>query len=163
VVGWGWWRDRVPAYDLERPNLPPVGAEGGPRTQQELDAKLDSLAAVVNAQQPDVLALQEVGEPQQLAALQQRCPTLGHSPLSSQPDGRGIRVAYLSRLSLQSPVPIHAFPAGLAPVQVGDPPAGGGPPPTLSTMGRGALQATVDADGHQVSGGQLHPRRHLAA
>jgi hypothetical protein len=48
-----------------------VGAEGGARPQQGFDAKLAAPAAVVDAQQPDVLALQEVGEPEQLAALHQ--------------------------------------------------------------------------------------------
>jgi hypothetical protein len=46
---------RLMTWNVE--NLLAVGAEGGPGTQQELDAKLDSLAAVINAQQPDVLAL----------------------------------------------------------------------------------------------------------
>jgi hypothetical protein len=56
-------------------------------------------------------------------------------------------VAFLSHLPLQDPVQLHPFPQGLAPVQVGDPPAGSTAPPSLDHMGRGALQVTVTADG----------------
>lgn len=134
-------------------NLLPVGSKGGPPTQQALDAKLASLAAVIDAQQPDVLALQEVGPPEMLQLLQQRLPhQLPHAEVSAHPDTRGIRVAFLSRLPLRDPVQLHQFPAGLAPVQVGDPPADhAGPPPTVDHMGRGALQVTVSADGQDLT------------
>jgi len=134
-------------------NLLPVGSKGGPPTQAALDAKLASLAQVIDAQQPDVLALQEVGPPQMLEPLQERLThKLPHREVSAHPDGRGIRVAVLSRLPLQDPVQAHQFPAGLAPVQVGDPPTGStGPPPTLDHMGRGALQVTVTADGQDLT------------
>jgi endonuclease/exonuclease/phosphatase family metal-dependent hydrolase len=49
-------------------NLLPVGDKDGPPTQAALDAKLASLAQVIDAQQPDVLALQEVGPPPDPAA-----------------------------------------------------------------------------------------------
>ena len=48
-------------------NLFPVGHTDGPATQQEYDDKLAGLAEVINAVQPDVLALQEVGPEQVLA------------------------------------------------------------------------------------------------
>jgi endonuclease/exonuclease/phosphatase family metal-dependent hydrolase len=134
-------------------NLLPVGSTDGPPTQAAMDAKLASLAAVIDAQQPDVLALQEVGPPEVLEPLQALLGhKLPHREVSAHPDHRGIRVALLSRLPLTDPVQVHPFPAGLAPVQVGDPPAGSSaPPPTLDHMGRGALQATVTAHGHQVT------------
>jgi exonuclease III len=47
-------------------NLFAAGTEDGPPTQDAFDAKLASLAAVIDAQQPDVLALQEVGPPEVL-------------------------------------------------------------------------------------------------
>jgi hypothetical protein len=88
-----------------------------------LDAKLASLAEVIDAHRPDVLALQEVGPPEVLAQLQQRLThQLPHRELSAHPDRRGIRVAICSHLPLHQPLQLHRFPAGLAPVQVGDPP-----------------------------------------
>jgi hypothetical protein len=116
-------------------NLLPVGTKDGPPTQAALDAKLGSLAQVIDAQQPDVLALQEVGPPQMLQQLQERLThKLAHQQISEHSDRRQIRVAFLGRLPLQDPVQLHPFPAGLAPVQVGDPPADQAVPPTLDHM-----------------------------
>jgi hypothetical protein len=133
-------------------NLLPVGTKDGPPTQAALDAKLASLAQVIDTQQPDVLALQEIGPPQMLEQLQQRLThKLPHLEISEHPDRHQIRVAFLSRLPLQDPVQLHPFPQGLAPVQVGDPPPGStAPPPTLDHMGRGGLQFTVTADGQDL-------------
>jgi endonuclease/exonuclease/phosphatase family metal-dependent hydrolase len=106
---------------------------------------------VIDAQQPDVLALQEVGPPQMLQQLQERLTQkLPNAEVSAHPDHRQIRVAFLSHLPLQDPVQLHPFPQGLAPVQVGDPPAGSTAPPSLDHMGRGALQVTVTADGQDL-------------
>jgi hypothetical protein len=61
-------------------------------------------------------------------------------------------VAICSRLPLQQPVQPHEFPAGLAPVQVGDPPTDpSGPAVIQAHMGRSALQATVTAQGHAIT------------
>jgi hypothetical protein len=38
-----------------------VGGEAGPATQADLAAKIESLRAVIDAQRPDVAALQELG------------------------------------------------------------------------------------------------------
>jgi endonuclease/exonuclease/phosphatase family metal-dependent hydrolase len=131
-------------------NLLPVGSQDGPPTQAAMDAKLASLAAVIDVHQPDVLALQEVGPAEVLEPLQLLTHKLPHREVSTHDDHRRIRVALLSRLPLKDPVQLHAFPAGLAPVQVGDPPAGRASPPTQAHMGRGALQAAV-AIGDQVT------------
>ncbi|HEX6673579.1 MAG TPA: endonuclease/exonuclease/phosphatase family protein [Actinomycetes bacterium] len=134
-------------------NLLPVGSESGPPTAEAMDAKLASLVAVIDAQQPDVLALQEVGPRPVLEPLQALLShPLTHLAVSDNPDGRGIRVALLSRLPVQDLVQLHQFPKGLASVQVGDPPAAAAAqPPRQDHMGRGALQATVTVDGHQVT------------
>ena len=125
-------------------NLLAVGADGGPRTQAELDAKLASLAQVIDAQQPDVLVL--------AALAQQLGHQLPHTEVSAHPNTRGIRVAFLGRLPLTSPVQLRPFPAALAPVQAADPPAtGGGPPPTAGQLGRGAVQVTVTTNGQQLT------------
>lgn len=61
-------------------------------------------------------------------------------------------MAFLSRLPLQAPVQLHPYLAGLAPVQAGDPPGDPSTPlPTRADMGRGALQVTVTADGHDLT------------
>jgi hypothetical protein len=74
-------------------NLFAAGSEDGPPDQAAFDAKLRSLAEVLDAQQPDVAALQELGPPEVLAQLQQRLGhQLPHQQLSEHPDGRGIRV-----------------------------------------------------------------------
>jgi endonuclease/exonuclease/phosphatase family metal-dependent hydrolase len=133
-------------------NLLRVGDPEGPATQAELEAKLVSLAQVIDAQQPDLLALQEVGHPDVLAALQQQLShQLPHRLASAHPDQREIRVAMLSRLPLQQPIQVHPLATGLAPIQAGDPPANPSKPlPILDHLGRGALQATVSVDGHNV-------------
>jgi hypothetical protein len=73
-------------------NLFAAGSEDGPATQEAFDAKLASLAEVLDAQRPDVAALQELGPPEVLAQLQDRLThELPHQQLSVHPDGRGIR------------------------------------------------------------------------
>ena len=134
-------------------NLFPAGTKDGPPTQQALDAKLASLAEVLDAQRPDVAALQELGSPEVLAQLQQRLGhQLPHQQLSAHPDGHGIRVGFLSRLDLEAPVQLHPLAVGLSPVQVGDDDQDPATPlPTTGTMGRGALQVTVTAHGHRLT------------
>jgi hypothetical protein len=88
-----------------------------------------------------------------LAQLQQRLgQQLPHQQLSAHPDGRGIRVGFLSRLPLETPVQLHPLAVGLSPVQVGDDDQDPATPlPTTGTMGRGALQVTVTAHGHPLT------------
>ena len=66
---------RVMTWNVE--NLFDVGDEDGPKTQAQFAAKIESLRAVIDAQQPHVLALQEVGSESALgklqAALEHRC------------------------------------------------------------------------------------------
>jgi endonuclease/exonuclease/phosphatase family metal-dependent hydrolase len=130
-----------------------AGSPDGPPTQVAFDAKLASLAEVLDSQHPDVAALQELGPSEVLAQLQEQLNhQLPHQQLSAHPDGRGIRVGFLSRLPLQAPVQLHPLAGGLAPVQVGDddedPTT---PPPATGTMGRGTLQVTVSAHGHALT------------
>lgn len=134
-------------------NLFAAGTEDGPPTPEAFDAKLASLAEVLDAQRPDVAALQELGPPEVLAQLQDRLAhQLPHQQLSAHPDGRGIRVGFLSRLPFQAPVQLHPLAVGLAPVQVGDDDQNPATPPAATTtMGRGALQVTVTAHGHPIT------------
>ena len=77
-------------------NLFPVGHPDGPATQQEYDDKVADLAEVINAVEPDVLALQEVGPKHVLADLDAACSIDFDNRLVGSPDGRGIRVALVS-------------------------------------------------------------------
>ena len=101
-------------------NLFPPGTPDGPATEEEYEAKLAALAGVIDDVGPDVLALQEVGDPSVLADLDDACVTpLGHRAVGV-PDDRGIRVALLSGRKLSNHQDIRTFPAGLVPIQVAD-------------------------------------------
>jgi endonuclease/exonuclease/phosphatase family metal-dependent hydrolase len=139
---------RVMTWNVE--NLFDVGAEAGPDTQAQLAAKIESLRAVIDEQQPHVLALQEVGSESALAklqaALQLPMPHLALAP----PDDRGIRVAFISRRVLHDVTEVRLFPEGLLPVQAGDDPPGPDGPRLMNQMGRAALQVTVRASNRDV-------------
>lgn len=53
-------------------NLFPPGSAFGPDTQAIYDEKLDGLAAVINAEAPHALGLQEIGDPDALDDLEPR-------------------------------------------------------------------------------------------
>ena len=57
----------VGTWNLE--NLYRPGGQFGPRTQAAYEAKLATLAATITLLAPDVLAVQEVGQPEALADL----------------------------------------------------------------------------------------------
>jgi len=133
-------------------NLFLAGAEDGPETQAEFDAKIASLKTVIDAQAPDVLALQEVGPLEALAALQGALThALPHTAISDRPDGRGIRVAVLSRLEITSTVQLLDLPPGLIPPQVEDIDLGHPGAAQMDSLKRGALEVTVDAAGGPVT------------
>ena len=136
-------------------NLFPPGTPDGPATEEEYSAKLAGLAGVIDDVGPDVLALQEVGDPSVLADLDDACVTpLGHRAVGV-PDDRGIRVALLSGRKLSNHRDIRTFPTGLVPIQVAD--VGVDDPLTTTnealstTAGRGILSATVRAGGERVT------------
>ncbi len=124
-------------------NLFRPGAAFGPKSQAVYQAKLQGLASTINDQAPDVLALQEIGDPNALDDLANAVGGTWHPRLSDKPDGRGIRVAWLSRRSITTSEDVKVFPAPLRPVQADDDGA------TQDAMGRGAVAITVDADSGQ--------------
>lgn len=127
-------------------NLFPPGAPSGPVDQQVYQGKLTALASTIHNAAPDLLAVQEVGDPAAMADLVARLDGDWHTALSSLPDGRGIRVGFLSRLPLQPLADLADLPAELAPLQAND--SG-----TVTTrMGRGALAVRVrTASGTELS------------
>ncbi len=116
----------------------------GPRDQQVYEAKLVQLSRVIDEVEPDVLAVQEVGGPEELEDLAEQLDGNWHVETSEFPDGRGIRVGFLSRLALAEVEHVRGFPEGLAAVQVND------DGDTLAEMGRGALRVRVSAEGRDV-------------
>jgi predicted extracellular nuclease len=125
---------RIGTWNLE--NFFRPGGPAGPTTQDAYDAKLSALAQTITELAPDVLAVQEVGEP---AALQDLADKLaGYAHLATaDPDERGIRVGFLSKLELRDTHQVTTFPAPLRPIQVDD------TVDAVDAMGRPALVSTV--------------------
>ncbi len=132
----------VATWNLE--NLFRPGSDDGPGDEQTYEAKLTELARVIGEIAPDVLAVQEVGDPEALEDLRERLDGDWHAETSEFPDGRGIRVGFLSRLELAEVDQVREFPERLAPVQVDDEGA------TVAQIGRGGLRARVSAEGMDV-------------
>ncbi|MGY1694607.1 endonuclease/exonuclease/phosphatase family protein [Geodermatophilus sp. SYSU D00814] len=129
---------RIGTWNLE--NLFPPGTPGGPTTGQAYQAKLAALAETIAALDPDVLAVQEVGDPSALDDLAKAVGGYPHTA-TADPDGRGIRVGFLSKLPLLDVQQNAAFPPPLRPIQVDDTPAATG------AMSRPALVAAVTTPG----------------
>lgn len=124
---------RLGTWNLENLFMP--GGDG-PTGQAEYDAKLAGLAATIIELAPDVLAVQEVGDPEALDDLVERLPGSWTTALAD-PDPRGIRVGFLSRVDLAHVEQFADFPVELGGIQVDD--AGA----RIEQMGRPALQARV--------------------
>jgi endonuclease/exonuclease/phosphatase family metal-dependent hydrolase len=126
---------RIGTWNVENFARPGV-LDGGPTTDAAYDAKLVSLADTITALGPDVLAVQEVGDPAALQDLANKLAGYAHLA-TADPDGRGIRVGFLSKLELTGVRQVATFPAKLHPIQVDDTAA------TEGAMGRPALVARV--------------------
>jgi endonuclease/exonuclease/phosphatase family metal-dependent hydrolase len=133
---------RIGTWNLE--NLFRPGGPAGPTTDAAYTAKLNALAATITGLAPDVLAVQEVGDPAALGDLADTLDGAYPHHATADPDGRGIRVGYLSRLPLTDLRQVSAFPDGLRPIQVDDTDT------DTSTMGRAALIARVDINNRPV-------------
>ncbi len=131
---------KVMTWNLE--NLYPPGTRYGPPSVEEYQQKLDSLAVLITFLDPDVLAVQEVGSAEALQdlvdLLEGRYP---NSILSTHPDGRGIRVGFLSKFSIDEIEEIPDFlAAGLPQVPGLD---SHGNLVEITKMGRGALRIQI--------------------
>lgn len=133
----------VGTWNLE--NLFRPESIGGTDDVQVYEQKLAELARTIEQINVDVLAVEEVGDAQALEDLRRRLPGTWHAETSTFFDPRRtIRVGFLSRLALHDIEQVHAFPPGLAPVQVGD------NDEMTNTMGRGALRVRVQSAGHDI-------------
>ena len=90
---------------------------------------------------PDVLAVQEVGDPAALDDLTERVGGSWHVALSEQPDERGIRVGFMSRAAARGRRQRSgASPSAWRPCSVED------DGETTAEMGRGGLAVRVGGD-----------------
>jgi endonuclease/exonuclease/phosphatase family metal-dependent hydrolase len=99
---------KVMTWNVE--NLFQAGTDAGPTTEADYQAKLTTLADTITKLNPDILAVQEIGSPEAFQDLMNKLGAaypFGH--LSKEPDGRGIRVGFLSKLKLHSPTDIVTF------------------------------------------------------
>jgi endonuclease/exonuclease/phosphatase family metal-dependent hydrolase len=127
-------------WNVENLFRPPLGA--AEEDVERYERKLRLLARVIGELSPDVVALQEVGGEEPLQDLQEALGnTYSNRAISAFPDGRGIRVAFLSRLAIQMRTDLADFPAGPA-LEVRELTATG-EPRLVSRMGRGALRIRV--------------------
>jgi endonuclease/exonuclease/phosphatase family metal-dependent hydrolase len=125
----------IATWNLENLFLP--GSDSGPPDQATYDRKLRSLAELIDRIDPDVLAVQEVGDEQAFEDLLSRLAGEWQARLSPDADDRGIRVGFLSKLAFEDLERIRAFPAGTDPVRLEDDGT------TTTQMGRGALRVRV--------------------
>lgn len=142
----------IATWNLE--NLFRPGDDATPESAAAYQSKLKALVATITELAPDVLAVQEVGDPTAVADLAARLDGTWHTALAN-PDGRGIRVGMLSRLPLSGIEQVVNFPAGLRPVQVDD------TAKTMNEMGRPALRVRVEAGGTSVDVVSCHLKSKL--
>ncbi|ETK37334.1 endonuclease/exonuclease/phosphatase family protein [Microbispora sp. ATCC PTA-5024] len=126
----------VGTWNLE--NLYRPGGEYGPRDMAAYEAKLKALSTTITQIAPDVLGVEEVGDPEALNDLAALLDGDWHVALSAHPDVRGIRVGVLSRLPVTVLEDVSGFPPPLGPIQADD--HGG----TESATGRGVLAVRVE-------------------
>jgi endonuclease/exonuclease/phosphatase family metal-dependent hydrolase len=139
---------KVMTWNVENLFLP--GSASGAETTAEYAAKLQSLSKVILAIEPDVLGLQEIGDLEALAALQERLDgRYPHEYISQSPDRRGIRVGFLSKFPIAQSEEITTFPAdGLSKI-VGHNAAD---TTEITAMSRGAVRIAIELQ----SGRRIH-------
>lgn len=139
----------VMTWNVENLFLP--SHQSGPDTQAAFQRKIESLATVIDQAQPHILALQEVGPNGVLDHLQAALLHKMPHAIEGQPDGRGIRVAFLSTVPFQSSRHLRPFPDLIFPIQAKDPifdhPNTLPNESLITMMGRGGLEMSVSLDG----------------
>lgn len=127
-------------WNVENLFHPDSGSE--PTADETYTQKLSSLANVILALDPDVLALQEVGGEAPFTDLINVLEgRYLHSALSQHPDRRGIRVGFLSKLAIEVSDEVVDFPPTGLPAVPGVDEKGNLDEATK--MGRGALRIVV--------------------
>jgi endonuclease/exonuclease/phosphatase family metal-dependent hydrolase len=134
----------IGTWNLE--NLFRPGGKFGPSDEMTYRAKLSALAATINTTKPDILGVQEVGEPEALADLVEILDGDWHVELSKHFEAdHPIRVGVLSRRPLQVIQDAADFPDRVGSLQVDD------SPQRSHQMCRGSLAVGVElASGQQL-------------
>nr|WSY55722.1 endonuclease/exonuclease/phosphatase family protein [Streptomyces sp. NBC_00886] len=140
-------------WNLE--NLFRPGGPSGPRDKATYETKLASLAAVITELDPVLLGVQEVGEPEALRDLAGLLGSGWTVATSRFPDGRGIRVGFLSRRPFEVLADTDTFPPKLRPVQSDD--SGAEEP----AAGRGFLAVEVATDSGPLTVAVAHLKSKL--
>jgi endonuclease/exonuclease/phosphatase family metal-dependent hydrolase len=137
----------VATWNLENLFRPEPTAPAAERTAYQ--AKLDLLGGVVRRLALDVVAVQEVGGQEELDDLAAAAgPDYAHRAVSAFPDGRGIRVGFLSRLPIEEQEDVVDFPPLPAFALSAADAAGQAVP--VTRLGRGALRVRVRVGGTPV-------------
>ncbi|MGL5824558.1 MAG: endonuclease/exonuclease/phosphatase family protein, partial [Nocardioides sp.] len=132
---------RIGTWNLE--NLFRPGGPSGPAGDGVYRDKLDSLAATIAELNPDVLAVQEVGDTDALDDLAERIGGRWFTYLANG-DSRGIAVGYLSRRELTNIEQVAEFPSEFTAIQGDDTSAG------ITRMPRPALAAELNTEGRRI-------------
>jgi endonuclease/exonuclease/phosphatase family metal-dependent hydrolase len=132
---------KVMTWNVE--NLFKVGNQYGPPSKVIYEHKMMHLATTILGIRPDVLAVQEIGDPEVFADLQGRLNGYySYTRLAEHHDDRGIRVGFLSHLPFNGDViELFEFPDE----SMRDVDNSQGEP--IQTMGRGAVKVTVEISG----------------
>lgn len=130
---------RIATFNLKDFFLPREDSE-----RRVVKAKVANVAESLRRAAADVVALQEVGQPEMLARLLSEIPDLGYGePIVGTEDKRGIRCAILSRLAVQWSQ-VHATRALPFPRFYETDPE---PYPSRIMLRRGVVHARVEATG----------------
>ncbi len=134
---------KVATWNVENLLLPDPKKEQ--QGQEEYQAKLDYLTKVIQRINPHVIALQEIGGDKPLNDLRAKLRrTHPYRKMSSYPDKRGIRVAFLSQVPIDGSEDMAQFPAGgFVAVSGSYGGAAQDDPSPFIRMGRGALLVTL--------------------
>jgi endonuclease/exonuclease/phosphatase family metal-dependent hydrolase len=133
----------VGTWNLE--NLFKPGSGFGPGDEAMYRQKLHNLATTINDAAVDVLAVQEVGDPDALTDLAGLLHgDWQHATSRHFEKAHAIRVGFLSRLPLEVIADVAGFPAPLGKVQTDDEGT------QIAQMGRGALAVRVAVPGREL-------------
>jgi hypothetical protein len=129
---------KVMTWNVE--NLFRPGCGQRPDTKAVYQAKLQGLADMINSQTRDAPSVQGIGDPDAHADLVTLLDGSRHQHISTHPDQRHIRVAWLAPHGISDPEEIVSFPEHPQAVQTDDDGT------TISEMGRGAVAIRIIPD-----------------
>ena len=159
-------------WNLENLFLFRRGSKEGPKSQDVFDRKLDNLASIISAVDPDIMAAQEIGDPEAFELLNKNlAKPYPHVLVSQFKDARGIRVGFLSRHAIIDQGDLSVFTddafSETMIYQKARPEQKRGGRPTkpdfdFTAMGRGALRVNFRIGEHELCVVTAHLKSKLA-